>query len=490
MNKSGLFDSIPGLDTGANPADKTASSIALGWLVRLRWWMIASQAFLILSITVLFQIQVSVLLLGGIIIFQVCGNLFLHYREYLNLGIGKTLFILVIFLDVLLFTLLLYVTGGPMNPFTFLYLFPVALGAILLWPYWSVALAGFTSLAYALLFFMPPYSPPAGEESALDTILSPCHMDTREAWLLGGGTSPHLQGMWVGFVITAFFMVFFIGQMHKALQRHRQTINDLREQKLNSEKMASLATLAAGAAHELSTPLATIAVAGNEMRHTLQNQTGKSPGLQNPEHARREHEELLEDLDLICGQVQRCKEVLYQMSADVGEHLGEELADFTVQEVVNQALGGFSPQERDRVMVDHALPELMVRIPQRTLSRVLRGLIKNALDASAPDQKVTLSIQNDDRYLLFKVRDQGTGMDEDTLKRAAEPFFTTKEPGRGLGLGLFLARSAAERLGGALHINSRKNRGTEVCLSFALDMIRVRGKTSKSPDTGPADNMD
>ena len=66
-----------------------------------------------------------------------------------------------------------------------------------------------------------------------------------------------------------------------------------------------------------------------------------------------------------------------------------------------------------------------------------------------------VTCSKDDRYLYIEVRDQGQGMDEETLNRAIEPFFTTKEPGKGLGLGLFLAESAAERLGGLLRYFTR-----------------------------------
>ena len=89
----------------------------------------------------------------------------------------------------------------------------------------------------------------------------------------------HLQGMWVAFTVTAFFIVFFVSRIQLALARHQKTLADLQEEKTKSERMASLATLAAGAAHEFATPLSTIAVATGEMLHSLKkNQPDRLSG--------------------------------------------------------------------------------------------------------------------------------------------------------------------------------------------------------------------
>ncbi len=487
-----------------NPAAAAArnpSAIALNWLLRLRWWVIACQVLLVAAIAALFEVAVPLGVLGLIIGFQAAGNLFFHHLARRGRELSENAFTAVLCTDTLLFTALLYTTGGPMNPFTFLYLVHLALAAILVHPRRAMGLALVAALAYFSLFILPPYSPSLDLGLAsLDVFFTPCHIGSDTVDFFGYEISPHLQGMWVAFAITAFFIVFFVGQIQQALTAHRRTINELREEKSKNDKLASLATLAAGAAHELSTPLATIAVAGKEMELQL-NQEGDHP---DPEQRRTAHRELLEDLALIRGQVERCREIISQMAADAGEHQGEDTAPFPLSLALEQALEHFSPEERRRIRVKPAGPEktgkeigtrredglppnssgpiedglpksgsgpIYVQMPLRTLGRVLRGLLKNGLEASPPEGVVELEYGVEKGLLIFTVRDRGCGMAEDDLRRAGEPFFTTKAPGKGLGLGLFLARSAAERYGGNLVISSTPGRGSTVRLSFKSALI-------------------
>jgi two-component system sensor histidine kinase RegB len=99
----------------------------------------------------------------------------------------------------------------------------------------------------------------------------------------------------------------------------------------------------------------------------------------------------------------------------------------------------------------------------------LRNLLSNAVDATPGERPVLFSAAVTDRGLEFVVRDTGVGMDPEGLKRATDPFFTTKEVGEGMGLGLFLARSVTERLGGELLLESESGRGTTVRLRLPLE---------------------
>jgi two-component system sensor histidine kinase RegB len=109
----------------------------------------------------------------------------------------------------------------------------------------------------------------------------------------------------------------------------------------------------------------------------------------------------------------------------------------------------------------------------RTTVRTVKGLIKNGLDASQAASSIFLKCFYDENFLYFQVTDHGCGMDEENVTRAREPFFTTKEQGKGLGLGLFLAQNVAEQFGGELSISSEKLDGTVVTISFALTHIGI-----------------
>lgn len=223
---------------------------------------------------------------------------------------------------------------------------------------------------------------------------------------------------------------------------------------MRNEKLAALATLSASAAHEFSTPLSTIAVAAGEMYNSL---------------AKREDcQILLSDVQLIRDQVKRCKDILYHLAAEAGEPLGEIAKSFTCRQLLEDILAQFSPADRQRIQTTYLEAERTVYLPYRTFKRTIKGLIKNALDASSDsDAAIMVSCQADPQYLFVVVEDKGIGMDDETRLKAIEPFYTTKEQGKGLGLGLFLARSVAEMFGGALEISSTPWKGTRVCLSIS-----------------------
>ena len=216
-----------------------------------------------------------------------------------------------------------------------------------------------------------------------------------------------------------------------------------------------MATFAAGAAHELSTPLSTVAVVSCEMIHIMEEQKA-SP-------------ELLSDIRLIRKQVADCKEILYQMTAGAGGHMGEEVREFSIQQVVSQILAGIGEGEQDRVRVAIEPEDLKIIMPFRSLCRTVKGLVKNGLEASSSPQEVSMRWFATPEYLGIDVRDLGTGIDEDVEPMVTEPSFTTKDSG--LGLGLFLAKSMAEQFGGDLTIQSQSEHGTRVTLTLALELI-------------------
>lgn len=430
--------------------DATRANIAFTWLLLLRWGELVCQALLVLAVYIFFQTKPPLPILIAIIVFEGTSNIAFYYLfQKRNKAVPGWLFALVMFSDIVLLTVLLHYTGGPMNPFTFLFLLHICLGAILMRPGWAWGLTGFTVLCYAALFFLQNHL--GGTAGASRHTILPGVEPASD------GVNLHLQGMWLAFSITAFFVVFLFNKIQKDLEDYQQTITDLEREKNRNEKLAALATLAAGAAHEFSTPMATIAVAAGEMLDTLRLDASDP--------------ELISDAELIRGQVDRCRDILYRMTADAGEHLAEPLKTFTVAELMPEIVSLFPEKTRKRILFACKAGELTVSMPFRTVKRVIRCLIKNSLESSEEDKTVQVRCDRDQHFLYFEIEDQGEGMNEDILARAVEPFFTTKEPGKGLGLGLFLAESAAKRFGGSLQLFSRPGKGTKTIISFALNRI-------------------
>jgi two-component system sensor histidine kinase RegB len=275
-----------------------------------------------------------------------------------------------------------------------------------------------------------------------------------------GEFSLHLLGMWVAFATAALLISFFVGKLSAEARSKEQEIRIMQSRLARNDRLASLVTLAAGAAHEMATPLATIAVTAKEMEHDaiVRLEDGRSQ----------------EDAQLIRSQVERCRVILERMGAQGADPFGETPKSIDVHELLLQVKQKF-PGAESRISIHHEPGEpLNCVIPIRAAVEALSALVKNALDASPNGQPVVLrAVQSDQGRMRFLVRDEGIGMTAEVMERVAEPFFTTKAPGQGMGLGAFLAHLFALTIGGHLTFESRPGQGCTAVLELP-DMKYVR----------------
>ncbi len=148
------------------------------------------------------------------------------------------------------------------------------------------------------------------------------------------------------------------------------------------------------------------------------------------------------------------------MGGAVGKSDEQSLESITLSALFDEVLTGVRDAPPVHLEIDPAAVGARLRLPPRAVAQALRSLVTNAQDASPPRQPVVVSAAIEDQALAVEVRDRGPGMAREVLRRVGEPFFTTKPPGRGMGLGLYLTRAVVERLGGALAIESDPPHGT------------------------------
>jgi two-component system sensor histidine kinase RegB len=438
MAEADTFAPTPGMSLPRPPAGVERGRLNLSWLVQLHWWAILGQIVIVAGASAWTDIGLPFGTLLALLAIEVAGNVALALWAR-RAHITDASLAAVMFLDAVVLTILLDLTGGASNPFSTLYIVNVALAAVLLPPRWSWALMVASLAGFASLFIHEEATSPSHH---IHTRMDPAQM-----------LNAHLRGMWVAFALTAVFVVFFVQRVSRALAAREAELQLARARAERREKLASLATLAAGAAHELSTPLSTIAVVAKELQRFLPDSVPQ---------------EVKVDLQLVRDQVGRCREILNRMSVNAGEHAGEPLETITVRRWIDASLDNLAGRERVDVEPegDAALAEIVG--PPRALSDMLRGLLKNALQASPPDARVALRVSAREGRIRLRVVDRGRGMTADVLARVGEPFFTTKSPGEGMGLGLFLTRALAEQLGGDFHIASRPSAGTEACIDLPV----------------------
>lgn len=269
--------------------------------------------------------------------------------------------------------------------------------------------------------------------------------------------------MWVAFVVAATLISFFTSRVSDALRLREQEVLTLQEHIAKQERLASLVTLAAGAAHELGTPLGTIAVVSRELEHYAS--------------ALANGEELCEDARLIRSEVERCQLILQRMSADGAEPMGESPQSIQVNKLLEEALRQLPEARQPWVSLELTGASETAVLPVRATIQSLVALVQNAIEADVEPKQVMLKAQRAGHELIFSICDHGRGMAETTLRRIAEPFFTTKSPDKGMGLGTFLVRTFAERLGGRLSYESTPGNGTTATLTLPMQLPRRASDT-------------
>ena len=428
----------------ASPSDAPDWRVWLPWIVRLRWAEVAAQLLAVALVQLAFGLAAPTFALLAVVAFTAASNALL---DWLGMRSGRphALVASVLGLDVVLFTVLLGLTGGPANPFSVLYLVPIALAALVFGLRWSLALACLCAAAYATLFrWHVPIS--WGHEA--------------HAHHAGGAIGLHLQGMWAATALAAAILGYFVSRTAGALRAREAQLRQLARAAARDERLVALSTLAAEAAHELGSPLATIAVAARELERHAEG-------------------EALADARLIRAEVERCRAIVSRMSGRAGAETGEGLERIALAELLAQLERELAPAERARLRVESPAAPIVLRAPRAALARALASLVRNGLAASPDGAPVRLRAERHGDAVRFEIADRGTGMTPEVLARVGEPFFTTRPPGEGMGLGVFLARAIAEHLGGRLWLESvpagsAAASGTRAILEIRCDPVAAR----------------
>jgi two-component system, sensor histidine kinase RegB len=426
--------------------------VNIQWLARLRWAEIAGQAGTVLVGQFLLGGALPMTELLAVIAIGLVSNLAIELYYFGDRRrsratwrpVHERLIALVMMLDIAVLTGLLYFSGGPHNPFAFLYVVQIALATVLVRALWSWTLVGLSFVGFGILLL-------AHRPLAIP--------DDRR-----------MVGMWVALGVASAFVVYFLRRITGALAERDAELTQARGLAARQERLASLATMAAGAAHELSTPLGTVALAAKELEHAL---------------TRTAAPELVADARLIREQVGRCRAILEQMAQGAGT-VGEGVAACTVGELLDEALVGTRTAPPVHLEVPAALASVGLRLSPRAVSQALRSLITNAQDASPATTTVVITGRGTPTTLELEIRDRGAGMPDEILARIGEPFYTTKAPGRGMGLGLFLARAVVEAVGGSLEIDSVAGSGTSVRVILPTDVSQGAEPVVRSPESIPS----
>ena len=443
-----------------------AASGILRRLVALRRISVLAQGLVLLLAVAWLKIPLVIGPMIAVTVTLALFNLYTQWRLQQERPAGDDELLAQLLVDVAALGLLLYFAGGSANPFVSLFLVPITIAATALPARHAWFMAGATTLAYTfLMFWNLPLPPPQGEMAELDTLLARASGVAPEHAGHASGFALHVLGMWLNFVVSAVVVALFLTRMAAALKVREKELATAREAALRNEQILALGTLAAGAAHKLGTPLATMAVVLRETELTH----GGNP-------------ELREDLALLRTQVDECKKILSQTLASAGQARDDTSAQLPLDAYLERLLEEWQlirPRVTIQAVLDGTRPAPSVAT-DRTLEQALLNLLDNAADASP--EGLEFLAQWDRSRLTINILDRGPGIDRDVAARIGEAFFSTKQSSAeslrgtngtsgGLGIGFFLSNATLERFGGRVELTPREAGGTCTRVTLPLSAL-------------------
>lgn len=342
--------------------------------------------------------------------------------------------------DIVVFTAVLYFTGGPTNPFVSLYLVPISLAATSLRQAHAWLTGALCGAGYAFLWWRSVPLP---------------RVDTR----FGSDFDLHLAGMWVNFVIAAVLIVLFVGRMAWLVRQRDRELAAMREQSLRDQQIIELGTLAAGTAHELNTPLSTLAILIEELAETATT----------PEQRRQ--------LAVMQGEIRVINERLNRIAGGVGADRSAGARHVELRVLLAELLEQWADAHPDielDVVYDMAYDRLPI-VAEATIEQAIRNVLDNAAHATLANggERIEVLIRVVGTRLEIAVADQGAGLDPAIRDDVGLKIVSTKE--RGLGIGLLLSRAALQRFGGRLELTTRPAGGVEAHIHLPLDELLADG---------------
>jgi two-component system sensor histidine kinase RegB len=402
-------------------------------LTQLRWLALAAQWATIGVVLYALEIQLPLAPLAAISGALAVLNGATVARLHAGVEVGEGTLLWQLLADIAALAGMLYCTGGWANPFVSMFLLPLVIGAIVLPARYVWVLAASAFAAYSLLVFVYVPLPHLHEH--------------------GGDFTAHVLGMWVSFVLSAATVAYFVVRMAASLRLRDRLLAQARERTLRDQQVLALGTLAAGAAHELGTPLSTIGVLAQELESAPDMPARHRP-----------------DLALLRGQVTQCKRIISELAAASGHQRAEGGYRLPLDDFLRSALRDWQALRPGMEVAAHWIgpqpgPTILA---EQTVRQTLISLLNNAADASP--QGIELEGRWDAAGLSVEIRDRGDGFAPGAQARAGREPFSTR-PGTGLGVGLLIARSSVERLGGTVTLLKRPDGGACTRIDLPLGAL-------------------
>lgn len=413
-------------------AEQTARN-NLSSLIRMRWIAIAGQIGAISAVHYGFGVDLPRREMALVIGFQIFINLSSIWRMRTLRTAGDLTIAIELLLDVVALTMMLFLSGGAMNPFVSLLILQVIIAIILLPPRlaYIILLAAIAAHYWLLGNGLPLLLPHGG------------HGVSESNWLV---FDLHLQGMFLSFTIAASLLSWFVIRIMSNLRQRDAHVARLRQQLMEEDHLVRLGFLASGAAHELGTPLTTVAITLDDwLTHGL------------PDATTREKQ-----LPLMLTEILRCRRIVSDMLLSSGQERLDEAAVKNARDFLTDVVDEWAEGDMSGVTTTVEAERNICIMADPMLEQALKHLLDNAAEAGAKAVRVALH-STKDHQLCIRIVDNGPGFPPDILAKPGQPYLSHKD-GAGRGLGLFLASNVMRRISGDLRVENADGGGAIVSL--------------------------
>ena len=434
-----MATTINPLETAIEPrrAQRLVGHKNMRQLIQLRWIAIVGQMITIAVVKMGFGVALPLPAMVQVLALLIAFNIASHLRWHERLLVSDHELFVALLVDVGVLSCQLYLSGGTTNPFVFLYLQHVILGAMLLEARWSWLLLFTTAICFAgLAVFSQPLPLPLDHNQGLGSL--------------------YIQGMMVCFALNAILLVISINRISRNISERDAHLADLRQRASEHEHILRLGLLASGAAHELGSPLATMDVILGDWQHM---------------RVLAENAELRQDMEDMQMQVERCKRIVSGILLSAGEARGESAVKTTVRNFTDALVADWraTRQPEEFEYSQEFDPDQSIAADS-ILQQMVCNVLDNALEASP--RWVGLQVERIGECVVWTITDRGPGFPPHMLAAVGKPYQSSKGwPGSGLGL--FLAINVARTVGGTLTACNRPEGGARVTLSLPLAPLTI-----------------
>jgi len=411
--------------------------ISLRRLVFIRWVAVSGQALALMTVHYGLDFRLPLIPAFAVVGASILFNLGLVLSRRATTRLGEREATVFLGYDTLQLALLLYLTGGLENPFAILMLAPITVAATILSQRPVIGLAGFAIVAVTVLALWHLPLPWSGPGLQFPPVLIVAH--------------------WAALVFATGFIASYTWAVAREARRLRDAVSATQLSLAREQRISAVGALAAAAAHELGSPLATIAVVARELARDL---PPDSP------HA--------DDAQLLLSQSERCRRILAELAQQPPEDGGSPFARLPISALVDAA-GALYHDPRVRLIFAatgepaDAEPEVQ-RSPE--IMHGLHNLIQNAVQFAR--REVTVATFWDDSAVTIDITDDGPGFPPNLLGRLGEPYLSSRPGASGhMGLGIFIAQSLLERSGAGLAFENLDEGGAHVVISWRRDNLEA-----------------